>query len=119
MTLVDAKGARCFDIYRHKFFHRKDGVRTGAYSRSSNAQARAAAADRNTLEAVAVVGAPGPPGFELLMDPVEIIPAEQEFSVVTTEKKLVADTAVLLRVTPVKTKVCVPDAAAVPVYVKS
>jgi len=51
-------------------------VRTGAYSRSSSAQARAAAADRNTLEAVAA-GALGPPGFELLMDPVLILAEEQ------------------------------------------
>ena len=90
-------------------------MRTGAYSRSSSAQANAAAADRKTLAAVAA-GALGPPGFELLMDPVEIIPAEQEFSVVTTEKKLVAGTAVALRVTPDKTTVCVPAAVAVPEY---
>ena len=118
MTAADAEGARCFDVYSHKFFHRKDGVRTGAYSRSSSAQARAAAADRNTLAAVAA-GALGPPGFELLMDPVEIIPAEQEFSEVTTEKKLVADTAVVLNVTPDKITVCVPAAVVVPLYSKS
>ena len=93
-------------------------MRTGAYNRNSSAQARAAAADRNTLEAVAA-GALGPPGFELLMAPVEIIPAEQEFSEVTTEKKLVAGTAVALRVTPDKTTVCVPAAVASPEYVKS
>jgi len=52
----------------------------------------------------------------LLMDPVEIIPAEQEFSEVTTEKKLVAGTAVALRVMPDKTTVCVPAAVAVPEY---
>jgi len=53
------------------------------------------------------------------MDPVEIIPAEQEFSVVTTEKVLDADLAVALRVTPDKTTVCVPAAVRAPVYVAS
>jgi hypothetical protein len=53
------------------------------------------------------------------MAPVEIIPAEQEFSEVTTEKKLVAGTAVALRVTPDKTTVCVPAAVVVPLYSKS
>ena len=87
----------------------------GGYSRSSSAQARAAAADRSRL-VPAAAGALGPPGLELLMDPVEIIPAEQEFSVVTTEKVLDADTAVALRVRPDSTTVCAPAAVAVPVY---
>lgn len=57
----------------------------------------------------------GPPGFALSMDPVEIIPAEQEFSVVTTENVLEAGTTVVLRVTPDKITVCVPAALPVPV----
>ncbi len=92
-------------------------VRTGGgYSRSSSAQARAAAADRSRL-APAAAGALGPPGLELLMDPVEIIPAEQEFSLVTTEKVLDAGTAVALRVRPDNITVCVPAAVAAPLFV--
>ena len=48
----------------------------GGYSRSSSAQARAAAADRSRL-VPAAAGALGPPGLELLMAPVVILPAEQ------------------------------------------
>ena len=47
----------------------------------------------------AAAGALGPPGLQLLMDAVEIIPAEQAFWVVTIEKVLHAGTAVALRVT--------------------
>ena len=90
----------------------------GGYSRSSSAQARAAAADRSRL-VPAAAGALGPPGFELLMDPVEIIPAEQEFSVVTTAKVLDAGTAVALSVRPDKVTVCEPAAVVGPLYVMS
>jgi hypothetical protein len=64
-----------------KFFHRKDGVRTGAYSRSSSAQARAAAADRNTLEAVEAPGV-----FEVEIEPDAMLPAEQISALVVTAK---------------------------------
>ena len=90
----------------------------GGYSRSSSAQARAAAADRSRL-VPAAAGAVGPPGLELLMDPVEIIPAEQEFWVVTIEKVLDAGTAVALRVAPLNIKVCTPAAELYPVLITS
>ena len=74
------------DIYSLTvFFHRKDGfanayrVQTSAYSSNSSAHANAAAADKKKLAPVEAAGAFEPPGFELLMAPVEIIPAEQEF----------------------------------------
>lgn len=51
-----------------------------------------------------------PPGFALLIAPVLIAPAEQEFAVVTTEKVGVAATAVALNVTPLTTMVCGPAA---------
>ena len=57
-------------------------MRTGAYSRSSSAQARAAAADRNTLEAVEA-----PPGvFEVAIEPDAMLPAEQISALVVTAK---------------------------------
>ena len=90
----------------------------GGYSRSSSAQARAAAADRSRL-VPAAAGALGPPGLELLMAPVEIIPAEQEFWVVMIEKVLDADTAVALRVTPLNMNVCTPASVLYPVLLTS
>ena len=83
----------------------------GGYSRSSSAQARAAAADRSRL-VPAAAGALGPPGLELLMDAAEIIPAEQELSHVTTEKVLRAGAAVALGVTRDCMMVCAPAAVA-------
>ena len=56
-------------------------MRTGAYSRSSSAQARAAAADRNTLEAVEAPGV-----FEVEIEPDAMLPAEQISALVVTAK---------------------------------
>jgi hypothetical protein len=54
----------------------------GGYSRSSSAQARAAAADRSRL----VPAAADPPGLELEMEPEAMLPAEQISALVVTAK---------------------------------
>ncbi len=56
---------------------------------------------------LASAGALGPPGLELLKEAVEIIPAKQALSLVTTERELHAGTAVALRVTRYNMAVCV------------
>ena len=112
------------DVYSRKMFSigkmglQVRAARGSAYNRSSSAHANAAAADKRALAPVEA-GALGPPGFELLMAPVEIIPAEQEFWVVTTENVVDAATAVALRVTPLTTMVCAPAACPFPEYVTS
>jgi len=78
------------------------------YNTSISAHAITAKTDGTQL--TAEDGALGPPGFALLIAPVLIAPAEQEFAVVTTEKVGVAATAVALNVTPLTTMVCGPAA---------
>lgn len=66
-----------------------------------------------------IPGAVGALGrFALLMDPVEIKPAEQELDDTTTENELLAALAVVLKVTPLRIKVWAPAAVVGPVYVK-
>jgi len=52
------------------------------------------------------------------MDPVEILPAEQELDDTTTENVLVAALSVVLKVTPLRIIVWAPAAVAGPEYVK-
>lgn len=49
------------------------------------------------------VGAVGPPGFELLIEPVLTGPAEHELDDTTTENVLDVALSVVLKVTPVST----------------
>ena len=66
-----------------------------------------------------VIAGCGNPRELSTMAPVEIMPAEQEFSEVTTAKVLDAGTAVALSVRPDKVTVCEPAAVVGPLYVMS
>ena len=81
-------------------------------------QAKAAAND-STKFIPEATGAEGPPGFELLMEPVATWPAEQELDETTTEKAFDEAFSVVLKVTPLRIKVCAPAAVVGPEYVKA
>lgn len=77
-------------------------------------QAKAAANDSTKFMPEATPGAEGPPGFELLMEPVATWPAEQELDETTMENAFVEALAVVLNVTPLRIKVCAPAAWVTP-----
>lgn len=79
-------------------------------------QSSADAAD--SIKCTPLALAAGPPGFELLMEPELIAPAEQELDDTATENVVDAAISVVLRVIPFQIMVCAPAAMVCPWYVR-